>query len=122
MTKSKGAVRKSVRNELTNSVLQVGHGRGFVVECRHAIQPGVVNQLVITAAHCLTVPLDHRYTSTPEPPSLPAAHPGRHDAEATYAKLLGPLGGAGTVGAECLFVDPISDIAVLGAPDSPDTR
>jgi hypothetical protein len=31
--------------------------------------------------------------------------------------LLGPLGQEPTVSAECLFVDPIGDIAVLGAPD-----
>jgi hypothetical protein len=31
--------------------------------------------------------------------------------------LLGPLGGERTVAAECVFVDPIADIAVLGSPD-----
>jgi hypothetical protein len=31
--------------------------------------------------------------------------------------LLGPLGGEQEVWAECLFVDPIADIAVLGSPD-----
>ena len=31
--------------------------------------------------------------------------------------MLGPLGGERTVAAECVFVDPIADIAVLGAPD-----
>ena len=117
MVRSKGAVRKSVRNELTNSVLRVGGGRGFVVRCRDAVKPEGVNRLVITAAHCLTVPKHHLYTSTPEPPCLPAAHAGRHAAECTYDNLLGPLGAECRVMAECLSVDPISDIPVLGAPD-----
>jgi hypothetical protein len=117
VTKSKGA-GKSARNGPTNGVLRVGDGRGFVVESRNIVHLGTVDRLAITAAHCLTAPLDHRYASTPEPPCLPAAHPARYTAEATYAKLLGPLGGECTVTAECLFVDPISDIAAFGAPDS----
>jgi hypothetical protein len=38
--------------------------------------------------------------------------------ELTYRALLGPLGGKRTVWAECLFVDPTADIAVLGQPDN----
>jgi hypothetical protein len=34
-----------------------------------------------------------------------------------YPQLLGPLGKAPTVWAECLFADPVADIAVLGSPD-----
>jgi hypothetical protein len=37
--------------------------------------------------------------------------------ERTYSALLGPLGEEPTVWAECLFADPIADIAVLGSPD-----
>jgi len=38
--------------------------------------------------------------------------------ERTYADLLGTLdGNKTTVYAECLFADPVADIAVLGAPD-----
>jgi hypothetical protein len=37
--------------------------------------------------------------------------------ERTYERILGTLGEEPTVWAECLFVDPISDIAVLGEPD-----
>jgi hypothetical protein len=33
-------------------------------------------------------------------------------------RLLGPLGAEPTVSAECLFVDPVADIAVLGSPDT----
>ena len=36
----------------------------------------------------------------------------------TYANLLGHLGESPTVWAECLFVDPVADIAVVGKPDS----
>src|SRR5262249_48680971 len=38
--------------------------------------------------------------------------------ERTYGNLLGPLNGGCKVCAECLFVDPIADIAVLGTPDT----
>jgi hypothetical protein len=37
--------------------------------------------------------------------------------ERTYAALLGQLGEKPTIWVECLFVDPIADIAVLGSPD-----
>jgi hypothetical protein len=96
-------------------VLRVGDGRGSVVEHRNPLRG--IERLVFTAAHCLTVPRDRRFTSTPEPPCLPAAHPGRYEEEAVYDNLLGPLGGECTVSAECIFVDPIADIAVLGTPD-----
>jgi hypothetical protein len=38
--------------------------------------------------------------------------------ERTYRDLLGPLGGAPTIYAECVFVDPVADLAILGTPDS----
>lgn len=38
----------------------------------------------------------------------------------TYKNFLGPLGGKRQVWAECLFVDPIADIAVFGTPDTQD--
>ena len=82
----------------TSGVIKVGDGRGFIVEgsglCRY----------VITAAHCL--------------PELPPAHAGSDTEERTYSGLLGPIGGEPTVWAECLFVDPVADIAVLGSPDN----
>ncbi len=80
------------------SVLAVGPagGRGFVVEIDDKLH-------VITAAHCL--------------PRLPS--PGPPDtSELTFLDFLGPLGGALTVAAECLFVDPVSDLAVFGSPDN----
>jgi hypothetical protein len=77
------------------SVVRVGDGRGFVVEHK-------LGTVVITAAHCL--------------PRLPPAHPASYTEERTEA-LLAPLGAKPTVWAECLFADPVADIAVLGPPD-----
>lgn len=85
-------------DELTASVIQVGDGRGFIVESQDAI-----NQWIITAAHCL--------------PYLPPAHPWSYTEERTYKNLLGPLGGERKVWAECVFADPVIDIAVLAEPD-----
>ena len=44
-------------------------------------------------------------------------HPGSFAHERTYLAILGPLGTEPTVAAECLFVDPIADLAVLCEPD-----
>jgi len=82
------------------AVLRVAEGRGFVVASKLQRR----ERLVITAGHCL--------------PRLLPCHTGSHLEERTYERLLGPLGAKPTVWAECLFVDPISDLAVLGAPDS----
>ena len=79
----------------TAAIISVGDGRGFLVKHRHEM-------LVITAAHCL--------------PSIPAPHPARHLEESTF-QLLSALGEQPTIWAECLFVDVIADLAVLGPPD-----
>ena len=63
------------------------------------------DRYVITAAHSL--------------PFIPPCHPASYLQERTYQKLLAPLGGEPAAWAECFFVDPIGDIAVLGSPDSP---
>jgi hypothetical protein len=81
---------------LTGAVIRVGDGRGFVVER--------ARQRLVTAAHCL--------------PHLPPAHPMSHTEERTYEALLGPLGAEPTVWAECLFADPVADIAILDGPDN----
>jgi hypothetical protein len=88
---------------LTQAVVKVGDGRGFVVEHR--------GRVVITTSHCLPTDADGRV-------KLPPSHPMSYLHERTYPKLLGPLGGEPTVWAECFFVDPIADIAVLGSPDN----
>src|SRR4029450_8827952 len=81
-----------------DAIIKVGEGRGFLVGQSQWVYR------VVTAAHCL--------------PHLPPAHPASFTGERTYANLLGPLEGPRTVSAECVFVDPVSDIAVLSEPDS----
>jgi hypothetical protein len=91
-------------DNLTRSILRVGDGRGFVVN--HRKYMGYDEPVVITAAHCL--------------PFLPPPHPAMYLSERTYRALLGPLGAEPAVWAECMFADPVADIAVLGSPDSQD--
>jgi hypothetical protein len=93
----------------TGCVIRVGEGRGFVVEHRYTVKLDTYNRLwiqrlVITAAHCL--------------PKLPPAHAFSYTEDRTYANLLGPLRGEASAWAECLFADPVRDIAVLGEPDN----
>lgn len=107
------------------AVIQVGDGRGFVIEITTRIpkdrlqppirfggrlvrpRPSITTRIIVTAAHCL--------------PSLPPAHPGSHTGERTYESFVGPLSDAEpSIMAECLFADPVADIAVLGAPDGQD--
>jgi hypothetical protein len=87
---------------IERSVLQVGDGRGFLVEVANQYFD-YPKKLIVTAAHCL--------------PEMPPCHAGMDLNEKTYPDLLGPLGEKPTVWAECLFADPISDLAVLGEPD-----
>jgi Trypsin-like peptidase domain len=81
----------------TDAVITVGAGRGFLIEHEN-------RRLVITAAHCL--------------PRVPEPHPARYTEESTFAQLLGPLGEPPTVWAECVFLEVMADLAVLGAPDT----
>jgi len=87
---------------LLRSVVSVDGGRGFVIKTKDR------DRLIITAAHCLL---------RGKKPSLPPAFSFSYTAERTCAKLLGRLGGNKTISAECLFVDPVADLAVLGSPD-----
>ena len=88
------------------AVVRVGGGRGFVVEGVNFI--GGLERYVVTAAHCLLrkgsrkLPIPHGWTSS----------------DRVYKELLAPLGKKPSVWCECLFLDPIADIAVLGAPDN----
>jgi hypothetical protein len=86
-------------DDLIGSVVTVGDGRGFVLADSD-------KRYVVTAAHCL--------------PSLPPPHLARYLEEATYQRLIGPLGAEPSVTAACVFVDPMADIAVLGPPDNQD--
>jgi hypothetical protein len=89
--------------DLVGSVVKVGHGRGFIIADgdRNIAEGG--KSYVVTAAHCL--------------PSLPPPHLARYLEEATYPRLIGPLGMEPHVTAACVFVDQMADIAVLGPPD-----
>src|ERR1700676_1265757 len=99
-------------------VVKVGEGRGFIISYRANVpQPPkelpelkgfqapkfIEDRLVVTAAHCL-----------PEwPPPCSASY-----RQERTSQLLGRLGNsANDVWAECLFADPVADIAVLGCPD-----
>jgi len=90
------------RKMIPNSVIRVGDGRGFVVEGSGPRGLGSA-RYIITGGHCL--------------PKLPPCHGMSYTEERTYLKLLARLGETPSVSCECLFVDPIADIAVLGMPD-----
>ena len=79
-----------------SSIIEVDGGRGFIVERQK-------NRFVLTAAHCL--------------PHLPPCSLMSHGEERTYKHLLGVIGQHAKVWAQCLFADPVSDIAILGSPD-----
>ena len=88
---------------MTNAVIRVGDGRGFIVNDEGEARLGRDKRIVITAAHCL--------------PFVPPCDAYSVDECRAYEELLGPLGQELTVPwVECLFVDPIGDIAVLGYP------
>jgi hypothetical protein len=90
--------RSTIVLDPQKSLVRVGDGRGFVIQARERFR----ERYVVTAAHCLP--------TIPEPLM-------RGEWDETFQDVLGPLGGAPTVWVECLYVDPISDIAVLGKPD-----
>jgi Trypsin-like peptidase domain len=84
----------------TRAVVQIGRhgGRGFIIVVGE-------RRYVVTAAHCVF-------------DKLPVPHSARDSNEVTYRNLIGPLGGRRRVSAECVFLDPIADIAVFGTPDA----
>jgi hypothetical protein len=110
------------------SVVKVGAGRGFIVALRVNVpamksppcivngvtRPGrlirsVEHRLIVTVVHCL-------------PPGKPPRRPSLSQ-DRTCERLVGALDGTcdatkNPVWAECLFADPIGDVAILGPPDS----
>ena len=83
-------------DEAKTAVVRIGEGgRGFLVDAD-------LGPMVVTAGHCLH--------------ELPEAGPFHDGHDRTY-KILGALNGAPMISVECLFVDPVSDISVLGPPD-----
>jgi hypothetical protein len=101
-----------MRTGLSSAVVKVGDGRGFIIRHRVKIRPSKIpglrmrkfseRCLVVTASHCL--------------PKLPPACSASYEEERSF-RLLGTLDGKPNILAECLFVNPVADIAVLGAPD-----
>lgn len=88
----------SVLDAATAAVVTVGGGRGFVLQMPKGPR-------IVTAAHCL--------------PHLPPALSFPAPEDVTYATLIGRLGQAKQpIWAECQFVDPVSDLAVLGPVDN----
>lgn len=84
----------------TSAVVTVGDGRGFIIET----DDWRFRRLIITAAHCL--------------PHLPPCIAASYTEERTYPDLIGRLNDQSPkVWTECLFADPVGDIAVLGGPD-----
>jgi|HubBroStandDraft_6_1064221.scaffolds.fasta_scaffold286327_2 hypothetical protein len=80
----------------TRAVVRVSGGRGFAAICQR-------KRVVVTAAHCL--------------PQLPPIMRISASEERTYPNLIGPLNAEPSIAAECLFADPINDVAVLGCPE-----
>jgi hypothetical protein len=80
-----------------HAIITVGEGRGFLMDAGPRLE-----RIVITAAHCL--------------PHLPPPMTVSSAEDRMYTDFLGPIGGARSIWAECLFVDPVADIAVLGKP------
>jgi hypothetical protein len=87
----------------TRSLLHVGQGeaksQGFVIGIEGTFGE---ERVIVTAAHCL--------------PYLPPPHRASYLKERRYENLLAPLGRKPLVWADCLFVDPTADLAVLGGP------
>ena len=96
--KKTSALAAELQRQWSKAVVRMGGGRGFVAETERQ------GRLVITAGHCL--------------PRLPPSDAGSKLEDRLYAKLIGRLGKDPTVWAECVFVDPVADLAVLGSPDN----
>ncbi|MEY9581505.1 hypothetical protein [Sinorhizobium fredii] len=92
-----GAVSQSSLEYAKQAVIRVGDGRGFIAQT-------VANPVIITCAHCL-------------PHMPPATGAIMMTEEKTYPRLVGGLSCEPTITVECLFVDPVADVAVLGEPD-----
>jgi hypothetical protein len=83
---------------MAGTVIQVGDGgRGFIIATEEA-------RYVVTAAHCLS--------------DLPPAHAASYTHERLCAHFIGALDGPRNVWAECVFVDPVADLAVFCEPDN----
>jgi len=80
-------------NEASRSVVRCGDGCGFLVNTSKG-------RYIVTAAHCLP--------HIPEP---------LVDESRIHRQFVGPVDEPPAITVKCVFVDPVSDIAVLTAPD-----
>ena len=87
-------------DRVRRALVKVGAGRGFVME----VGSERTGRVIVTAAHCL--------------PRLPPANAASYPEERTYHDLIGPLDGESTISCECIFCDPVADVAVVSNPDS----
>jgi hypothetical protein len=83
-------------HEARANIVRVDRGCGFVVEING-------ERLVLTAAHCL--PLFRQYVD-----------------RALCTELICPLGAIPSIAGECLSIDVINDLAVIGTPPYPPHR
>ena len=92
----------TTKNAAKGAVVAVGDACGFIIE--RTRQNLYSDRVIITAAHCL--------------PHLPPADAASDTKCRTYQELVGRLDGpTPKVWAECVFADPVADIAVLAKPD-----
>ncbi len=100
--------------QATRGVVTVGDGRGVIVEGK-LHRNGERDRLVITADYCLTAERTSNYLS-----GFDSVKSVKGCINPTWKIMtkLGPLGESPSIWAECLFVDRVGNIAVLGAPDS----
>jgi len=82
-----------IENEASRAVVRCGDGCGFLIGAG-------TERYVVTTAHCL--------------PYLPKPFV---DESRIYRNFVDLMGKGPELAAECVFVDPVSDIAVLAAPD-----
>src|ERR1700732_513457 len=85
------------RELLTSSVIRVGEGRGLVIETYSG------DRMIVTASHCL--PWRAEWWEDFSEPRI-------------FPDLLAPIGSEPNIWAECLFINPIADLAILGEVDN----
>jgi hypothetical protein len=105
-------------DEATRAVVRVEDGRGFVMEISEANprkekvlyegkmtrpRPVITRRVIVTAAHLL--------------PNLPPAHGDPRPEDKIYP-VVGPLDcETPSIKTECLFANPVADLAILGEAD-----
>jgi hypothetical protein len=93
--------QQNILEQAKCAVVRVGDGRGFVTDLADTY--GHPMPCIVTAAHCVPIP--------------DWSQPPWDNWENTKFKFVGLLDGDTTIAVTVLFWDPITDLAVLGAPD-----